>query len=330
MQLIRNSLFLFVFFLFGTPVFAECKPPSPPEKIADLEPLTSVDNLTWAKGHLTELGFYKEGPGDALTEAIKAYQKKSGFFVDGVLSDALLAHLRPADSWPADSLFARVQAKGPKAAASVPADDPSLHARDSHGWTPLLYAVLKGTAQTTEALLKAGAEVDEASTYGTTPLILATLLNRPDHLRAILRSSPRLDLTDYQGRFAEKVAFDQSRGNLSNIFFQHRKTMRQTKLAKRLPFKVRMNVWDWQECYLAREGKVDVICKENPTCTDFENHEILLCQDKGEPYVQTLADLVHRMWGGKAVIYDGRQGDTWSRLNCEEGDVMVLGIAFSE
>lgn len=268
---------------------------------------------------------------EALAEGIKAYQKKFGFYVTGELSDALLAHMRSNGSWPAESLFARVQLNNPKAAPpAIDKDDPSLNAHDEHGWTPLLYAVLRGSAQMTAALIKAGANVDQGSTYGTTPLILATILNKPDHLRVLLRASPRLDLTDHQGRFAEKVAFDEHRGGLSNIFFQHRKTMRQARLTKRLPFKVRMNVWDWQECYLAREGKVDVICKENPTCMDFEEHEILLCQDKGEPYVSVLADLVHRMWGGHAVIYDGRTGDTKSRLNCEEGDVMVLGIAFSE
>lgn len=328
MKLIRNGLLLLVFILFGTQAFAECKPPATKENTSSLEPLTSTDTLLWVKNRLDELGFYKEVPEDALGKAIRAYQQKSGFFANGEISDALIAHLRPADSWSKESLFARVQ--NPKAAVAIDKDDPSLHAKDQYGWTPLLYAILRGNVQTTDALLKAGAEVDAASTYGTTPLILATLLNKPDQLRAVLKASPRLDLADYQGRFAEKIAFDQGKNSLSGIFFAHRKTMRQAKLTKRLPFKVRMNVWDWQECYLAREGKVDVICKENPTCTDFEQHEILLCQDKGEPFVEVLADLVHRMWGGKAVIYDGRRGDTRSRLNCEEGDVMVLGVAFSE
>lgn len=267
----------------------------------------------------------------ALVEAIKTYQKKHGLYVTGELSDSLLAHMRPLDAWPASSLFSRVQNNSPKANLHfIEKDDPSLNAHDDHGWTPLLYAVLRGSPQVIAALLKAGANVDQGSTYGTTPLILAAVLNKSQHLQALLRASPRLDLVDHLGRFAEKVAFDEHKSGLSNIFFRHRKTMRQARLTKRIPFQVRMNVWDWQECYLAREGKVNVICKENPTCTEFENHEILLCDDKGEAYVPVLADLVHRMWGGHAIIYDGRNGDTASRLNCEEKDIMVLGIAFSE
>ena len=46
-------------------------------------------------------------------------------------------------------------------------------ARDTEGWTPLLFAALRGHVRSVASLLESRAELDLATTDGATPLFIA-------------------------------------------------------------------------------------------------------------------------------------------------------------
>jgi ankyrin repeat protein len=62
----------------------------------------------------------------------------------------------------------------------------SVEARDSHGWTPLMWASFWGHAGIVKALLVAGADVNAANNYGFTALIYACCFGRLESARILV------------------------------------------------------------------------------------------------------------------------------------------------
>lgn len=94
-------------------------------------------------------------------------------------------------------------------------------AKNEYGWFPLLYFTHHGSPEMVEVLLAAGAEVNatadvDRSHAGTTSLMWAAYMNRPEHLKVLLRHRARADVRDRAG----KTALDYARG------FGHQEPMR--------------------------------------------------------------------------------------------------------
>jgi ankyrin repeat protein len=189
----------------------------------------------------------------------------------------------------------------------------------------LLYATLSGEVKAVATLLKAGAEVDLASAYGTNPLMVAVYRNQPQILKLLLDQWPDLEQRDHRGRIAEEIAFKQNRQGLLTRFRLQRKAMAQSRVNRRPPFKVRLITWDDQVCYEASLSRIDVTCQIEPEC-QLERNQLVLCNERGKPYFADLTQAVQRKWGGKPVALDGTRAETASPLRCQEKDIVLMGV----
>jgi hypothetical protein len=261
---------------------------------------------------------------EATLAAIKAFQRKNHLFEDGQLSEVLLALLyypKPE----ADSLFAQAGlAKGNFKPVQL-SDAQQINQADARGWTPLHYASLTGSVQRVTSLLKAGADVDAASHYGTTPLMLAVQMNRPEVLSALFKYWPWLDGRNHQGEIAEEIAFRHNRNGLLNRFRRQRHAMLDARMPRLPPFRLRMVTWDDQECYVAQVSRLPVDCDVQPQCL-LQANQVVLCDAKGEKHLQQVAQVVHKTWGGKPEIIDGRGQKGTDALSCGAKDVMLIGV----
>ncbi|MEO5344016.1 MAG: ankyrin repeat domain-containing protein [Gammaproteobacteria bacterium SHHR-1] len=300
-----------------------------PEPPRFLIPLNSASTLIQVQQALKAKGLYQgetQGQADEASKAaIKAFQGKNRLFADGEVSEALLALLIYQPQAEADSLFAQAgQARGNFKPAQL-SDAQQINQTDAHGWTPLHYASLTGSVQRVASLLKAGAEVDAASHYGTTPLMLAVRMNRPAVLTELFKHWPWLDQRDYQGEIAEEIAFRQNRNGLLNRFRRQRYAMLDARLPRLPPFRLRMVTWDDQECYVARKSRLPVDCDVQPDCR-LQRNQVVLCDAKGERHLQRIAQVVRKTWGGRPEIVDGRSQDGEAPLGCGPEDVMLIGV----
>ncbi|MBL8379750.1 MAG: ankyrin repeat domain-containing protein [Burkholderiales bacterium] len=94
-------------------------------------------------------------------------------------------------------------------------------AKNEYGWFPLLYFTHHGSPEMVDVLLAAGADVNatadvDRSHLGTTSLMWAAYMNRPEHLKVLIRHRARVDVRDRAG----KTALDYARG------FGHQEPMR--------------------------------------------------------------------------------------------------------
>ena len=85
--------------------------------------------------------------------------------------------------------------------------------KNDYGWSALFYFTHHGSVEMLDALLGAGAEVNDTaivdpSHAGSTPLMWAAYMNRPAHLQVLLKYKARLDIRDRAG----KTALDYARG----------------------------------------------------------------------------------------------------------------------
>ena len=72
----------------------------------------------------------------------------------------------------------------------------SAKAKDFFGMTPLHYAVMSGLADTVQALLDHGADVNARDDEGQTPLHLAAQQGRVDLVQMLLAHNARTDVQD--------------------------------------------------------------------------------------------------------------------------------------
>ena len=78
--------------------------------------------------------------------------------------------------------------------------EPRMQARPSGGFTPLLYAARKGCLECAQALVKAGADVNQTDPDGVSPLLLATLNFNFDIAAFLVKSHADVDKWDLWGR----------------------------------------------------------------------------------------------------------------------------------
>ncbi|MBF0255851.1 MAG: ankyrin repeat domain-containing protein [Gammaproteobacteria bacterium] len=321
-------LLLLVLAIGASTASASCQTaePSPPPPRVPLDSATFVIQVQQALKDQALLSVEATGLLDEATiEAIKAYQKKQGLFVDGLISEVLLARLLWQPQLEENSLLAKSGLSQGQFKADELKDAAEINRADAQGWTPLLYASLSGSSQRLAALLKAGADVDQASAYGTTPLMVAVSFNRAEVLRQLLRQWPILELADHKGEIVEEMAFRQGRNGLLNQFQRQRVAMLAARMRRIPPFKVRMVTWDAQECYVARESKIEVVCDIQPQCNQ-ERNTLVLCADKGQALHQQIAEVVQKTWGGRTRVLDGRLPDYAGPFACQPDDVVVFGV----
>ena len=77
-----------------------------------------------------------------------------------------------------------------------------VEAADEFGRTPLTYAVIAGSRDAVNQLLKAGASADHADHFGTTPLMLAAEGESEPVFNAVLKASKKTDARDSVGNTA--------------------------------------------------------------------------------------------------------------------------------
>jgi peptidoglycan hydrolase-like protein with peptidoglycan-binding domain/ribosomal protein L36 len=314
--------------LLGTaaPLQAQCRPvavqatgetPPPP-----LDTAAGIMRIQQALVDVDRFAGEVNGKLDEETiKAITAYQKKNGMFADGGLSEVLLVHLLKRSKQVPDTPVAGEKPTD----AGADDDSTAINRRDALGWTPLLHATMEASPNRVASLLKDGADVDMASHYGTTPLMVAVYMNRSKVLRVLLTHWPILGLADHNDEIAEELAFKQKRNRLLNRFRRHRVAMLGARLRRIPPFKVRMITWDKQECFVARKGRIEVICEIDPACR-LERSTLVLCDKRGKKLLNKIASVVHKTWGGKPRVFDGQADDYAGPLICQQDDVMLLGI----
>lgn len=89
--------------------------------------------------------------------------------------------------------------------------------RDKHGVTPLMLASNLGFPEGIQALIDAGARVDDANDAGETPLISAVHRRDSNLMRILLRAGADPDRSDNSGRSARDYARLEGPGLLSEI-----------------------------------------------------------------------------------------------------------------
>jgi ankyrin repeat protein len=82
----------------------------------------------------------------------------------------------------------------------------SVRQRDDIGWTPLMWAALKGRTDVCAALLDGGAVLETVDTDGNRPLILAARQGRLDTVKLLLARGARRDPRNRDGDTAESLA----------------------------------------------------------------------------------------------------------------------------
>jgi uncharacterized protein len=78
--------------------------------------------------------------------------------------------------------------------------EPRMQARPSGGFTPLLYAARKGCLECTQALIKAGADVNQTDPDGVSPLLLATINFNFDIAAFLVKAHADVNKWDLWGR----------------------------------------------------------------------------------------------------------------------------------
>jgi len=86
---------------------------------------------------------------------------------------------------------------------------------DSRGVTPLMLASQLGWAEGIQALIDAGAHVDEPNSTGETPLISAVHRRDTQMMRVLLRAGANPDRTDNSGRSARDYASQDGRDSVT-------------------------------------------------------------------------------------------------------------------
>jgi uncharacterized protein len=325
-----NGLFRLALFMISlhtaTLLQAECQPQSTSNMGKILE---SKEIVAEIQRNLDSLGHFSGSPNglpdEALTTAIRKFQKNQHLPVDGTITEPLRMLLLGTDSLPADSLVAEAATGRLMGTTREISADPRLDTRDEQGWTPLLYAVLHGQKRTARTLLKAGAQVDLPSRFGTTPLMVAVIMNRTYILRQLLKEWPDLDLPDHRDESAEVIAFNLGRHHMLRLFRKQREAMQWSRLGRIPPFKVRMITWDPQECYRATTARIDVSCQVEDSCR-LKTNTLKLCHERGKRYMGRLVRIVQRKWGGRPEVLEQTQPDSTSPFDCREGDVVVFGV----
>jgi ankyrin repeat protein len=89
------------------------------------------------------------------------------------------------------------------------------------GMTPLLYAARGGHAETAEALLDAGADIERTDANGITPLIMAVTNDRTDLASLLVERGAKLDVQDWYGRSALWAAVEVRNLYLDNKTFEN-------------------------------------------------------------------------------------------------------------
>jgi len=294
-----------------------------------VEALDSTSVISEIQHNLTKTGLLTDlidGSADsALTKAIKKFQKRKHMPIDGRITDILRVMLSGRDKLPPNTLFYEA-ARGrlPKSLKLI-VEDPLLNSRDDNGWSPLLYATLYGNKKAVTTLLKAGANVDTASLYGTTPLMVAVIMNDPGILQKLLNRWPDLDLANHRDESAEEIAFLLNRNSLLTRFRKHREAMKRARLGRIPPFKVRMITWDKQECYRATTARINVTCQIDDKCK-LKVNTLKLCHERGKRYMKRLTRITQKKWGGNPEVIQEEEANQGSPLNCREGDVIVFGV----
>lgn len=82
----------------------------------------------------------------------------------------------------------------------------SVNRRDTIGWTPLMWASLKGRTPVVAALLDGGAPIETLDAAGNTPLILAARQGRADTVKLLLARGARRGARDADGDSAAELA----------------------------------------------------------------------------------------------------------------------------
>ena len=82
----------------------------------------------------------------------------------------------------------------------------SVDAREADGWTPLMYAGIKGHAGIVKALLAAGADVNAANNQGSTVLIFACVHSHLEAARALVASGANVNAVDQVGSMPLNLA----------------------------------------------------------------------------------------------------------------------------
>jgi uncharacterized protein len=111
-----------------------------------------------------------------------------GFRLFAALLGALLA-VQPGAAYAQDpgTLLAAARDGDLTAARGALAGGADLEARDPKGWTPLMFASIRGYEQLAELLLDAGADVNARAHDGSTPLIAAATMGELEIARALLK-----------------------------------------------------------------------------------------------------------------------------------------------
>ncbi len=135
-----------------------------------------------------------------------------GLFVFGVLPPTPPEPPRP-------DLFATLESNDPVAIRDAVAEGAELHVRNEAGLTPLMAAVAQGaSSEVVEALLSAGADIDEQAASGATALMLAAGSGTPAQVIYLLNAGADPTVTDAEGRTAAELARGNQQVRTSSVY----------------------------------------------------------------------------------------------------------------
>jgi ankyrin repeat protein len=98
-----------------------------------------------------------------------------------------------------------------------------------NGYTPLLLAMKNGNAAVLEPLVKAGADVNAATSNGTTPLMFAAAAGSADGVAKLLDAGAKVNAAEtYRGTTAIMFAAAADRTDVVNILAKHGADLKQT------------------------------------------------------------------------------------------------------
>ncbi len=324
---IRFALLLFVLPLIGV---AGCEfDAASVQLISNRFPDEKGERVRQVQQALWDIGLYQgivDGrPSKVLDAVISDYKKRHQMFPSAEIGEVFYTYLVGLNEMaPSVSLQGAALADDTLELRRHLKAGAEVDGRDANGWTALQYAVLSGSQESVTLLLEAGASVDLATPQGHTPVMIAVIMHRPRALSRLFKFWPDILLKNRQDMIAEEIAFNQNRMSLMALFRRHRLSMEQSRLGRRLPFPVRVVAWDRQECERAQRSRFDVVCQVVPECRP-EKNAVILCDAKGEPYVDAVVTVLSKKWG-QTLRLDAREKNYAGPLLCQEGDVMVLGV----
>mgnify|MGYP001225623299 CR=1 FL=1 len=116
-------------------------------------------------------------------------------------------------------LFAAVSSSEPGAVAAALAGGADVHARDLSGYTALMVAVRENAPTTVlDALLAAGAALDDVTENGSSPLMIAAAAGTPAQVIHLLNAGADPTLRDAEGRNAADLARQNAAVRTSGVF----------------------------------------------------------------------------------------------------------------